>query len=127
MKHNIWMRTFNLFALVLVLVTCKKDETVYSTQGGATAYPPPPPPIGIAHAPLAHAGNDSTIYVPFSTYNLDASASLDSDKNIISYKVTVTDATNLFSRDTIKITVKEANCVNPNNEIVLKNLSWNFS
>jgi Tol biopolymer transport system component len=42
----------------------------------------------INHAPVAHAGNDTTITVPANTANLDGSKSTDPDNNITSYQWT---------------------------------------
>jgi hypothetical protein len=60
------------FALSSLCASCQKEEE--------DALQPRTPV-----APTAHAGNDTTLMVPFSSYKLDGGASKDPDSNIVFY------------------------------------------
>jgi len=109
--------------LVLYLIGCAKDEKQLDN-----------------HAPIANAGNDTTISLPANTATLNASLSTDSDNNIKAYQWTkisgptcnivdanavqtqvtnltagvyvfelkVTDASDVFDKDTMQVTVINA-------------------
>ncbi|MDO6389087.1 PKD domain-containing protein [Pontibacter sp. BT731] len=64
-----------IFTLLLLCIACNKDEDSVSPDFSAQ-------PI----APIARAGNDTTLYRPYKDYVLNGSASTDPDSNIISYQ-----------------------------------------
>jgi hypothetical protein len=82
-----------IFILFLMLSACSKEDAISPIQftpppptSSPTPTPPTPvpttPPVGHM-APIAQAGNDTTIYLPFHNYTLNGIASTGS---IVSYK-----------------------------------------
>ncbi|MFD2514454.1 hypothetical protein ACFSRY_11295 [Pontibacter locisalis] len=97
MKKRFHSLTMTVFIFLLILAACSKEDAVSPLQPSqptvpppTTPNPPPPsppspppsPPVGHT-APVAQAGNDTTIYVPFSSYTLNGKASTGS---IVSYR-----------------------------------------
>ncbi|GAB3197671.1 hypothetical protein GCM10027293_12660 [Pontibacter aydingkolensis] len=159
-----------VFIFLLILAACSKDDAVSPLQPGQTivpppfapnppppSIPPPPPPVSNV-APVAQAGNDTTIHVPFSTYTLNGKASTGSivsytwklikspsqqetinygtsDKpktfvdrlvkvGVYEFELTVTNAYNVSSADTVKVTIAEPTCTTANKEVIIKDLKW---
>ncbi|MBC5993516.1 PKD domain-containing protein [Pontibacter cellulosilyticus] len=93
MKRRFHSLTMTVFIFLLILAACSKEEDVSPLQPNQPIIPPPtaptPPPPGpptppVNHtAPVAHAGSDTTIFVPFSTYTLNGKASTGS---IVTYE-----------------------------------------
>jgi hypothetical protein len=68
---------------ILIFISCKKSDDK------------PAPPQN--HLPIAYAGNDAIITLPFNTVNLDGSASTDPDNNISAYQWTKVEGPSSFS------------------------------
>lgn len=161
----------NFFYLAVVVAflglftACRKDKPDTSNNSPSnnqdTLGRPNPLSPPISGTPVARAGNDTTLYMPFSAYNLNGVASLGIGSNLVSFdwrqvagpvrasidqynkvkayaygmvnvgiyefELTVTNANNLSSKDTIKITVAEPRCTQQNKEVIINNLSWDYS
>lgn len=68
-----------MFSLSGLLASCEKEDPVSPNPPVTTTQPRTPV------APTARAGNDTTLFFPFSTYVLNGEASRDPDFNIVSY------------------------------------------
>lgn len=142
-----------ILALLLIFTSCDKEEDADVTPQLPVKTDPPV-------APIARAGNDTTIYTPFSTCVFNGSASTDPDNNIVSYEwkflagpssallqsldqsnalvqglkelgsyvfeLTVRDADNLSSKDTVMVTVASPPCITPNKEVIIKDQIWSW-
>ncbi|WP_439880067.1 PKD domain-containing protein [Pontibacter sp. MBLB2868] len=167
MEKRLHSLTMSVFIFLLTLTACSKEDTVSPTQltpsppAPPTPNPPPttPPPVNNS-APIARAGNDTTIYVPFNSHVLNGNKSTDPDGNIVTYnwrfikgpsevplnnfsdtkgsarglfnvgdyefELTVTDAYNLKSKDTVTVTVAQPTCTTANKEVIFKDLTWSY-
>jgi hypothetical protein len=74
MKKSFSSWAMVLGSFLLLFTTCKKDSADPSVDI-----------LDQPEAPVARAGNDTTIYSPVSTYNLNGSASTDPDSKIVAF------------------------------------------
>lgn len=77
MKKSLPFLALAAFSLAILFTACEKEDDETSVS--------PVPPKAKAKPPVARAGNDTTIYIPFSTYTLDGWASTDPNSNRVSY------------------------------------------
>ncbi|WP_188500224.1 PKD domain-containing protein [Pontibacter amylolyticus] len=75
MKRYFYSSRNVIFTLLLLCIACNKEDDSVSPDI-------PAQPI----APIARAGNDTTMYHPYKEYVLNSSASTDPDSNIVSYQ-----------------------------------------
>ncbi|MBX0332580.1 PKD domain-containing protein [Pontibacter sp. HSC-14F20] len=75
MKRYLYTSKSVIFTLLLICIACNKEEDAVTPDIPTT-------PI----APIAHAGNDTTMYRPYKEYVLNGGASTDPDSNIVSYQ-----------------------------------------
>ena len=130
MKSTLKFSTFLLLWVLLLHISCKKEEV--------QVIAPPPSPSSTNRPPVANAGADQTIILPVNAVTLNGSGSTDPDNNITGYvwtkisgpsrftivnsitaqtsitglvlgtyefELKVTDGGGLFSKDTVLITV----------------------
>lgn len=91
MQKRSYSVTLSLFIVLSISIACSEEDAVNPIQPVQPTLPtapptptPPPtlPPVGYT-APVAKAGNDTTIYVPFHNISLNGR---ESTGNIASYK-----------------------------------------
>lgn len=75
MKTYLHSSTKVIFTLLLICIACNKEKDSISPNTRTQAI-----------APIARAGNDTTMHHPYKDYVLNGSASIDLDNNIVSYQ-----------------------------------------
>jgi len=80
MKNNFPFLVMVVSTCLLQLAACKKESAEIPNMPDA-----PDDPVNETKPPIAHAGDDTTIYLPSTTCELDGAASTDPDSNIVSY------------------------------------------
>jgi len=75
MKNNVPLLVEIVCACLLLFTACEKDTPGRSDH-----------PLHKPERPIARAGSDTTVYLPFTKCYLDGSASTDPDSNIVSYE-----------------------------------------
>lgn len=85
MEKRFLSGSFVVFSFLLLFTSCKKDPIDAGFAGTGSVGTGPTSGGSNNGVPIARAGNDTTIYVPFSNYNLNGWASTDPNGTIKSY------------------------------------------